>query len=69
MGCMNSNPTNEYLTTTALRNRWGFHAESIRRMVRQRRLPAVRIGKRILIAKSDVQAFESKNRTEAKETS
>jgi excisionase family DNA binding protein len=64
---MDTYPTNNYLRPADLRQRWGFHAESIRRMVRQGRLPAIRIGKRLLVATSDVEAFELKNRTEAKE--
>ena len=46
---------------TQLHHRWSFHAESIRRMIRQGRLPAVRIGKRLLVAHADVEAFEQKN--------
>ena len=30
-------------------------------MIRQGRLPAVRIGKRLLVAQADVEAFEQKN--------
>ncbi len=65
---METYPTNHYFTPASLRDRWSFHAESIRRIIRQRRLPAVRVGKRILIARADVEAFELKHRTEAKES-
>jgi excisionase family DNA binding protein len=65
---METQTSSNYLSTAALRHRWGFHAESIRRIIRQRRLPSVRIGKRILIARADVEAFELKHRTEAKES-
>lgn len=65
---METQTSSNYLSTDALRHRWGFHAESIRRIIRQRRLPSVRIGKRILIARADVEAFELKHRTEAKDS-
>ena len=62
MGCMDTKTSSNYLSTAALRHRWGFHAESIRRIIRQRRLPSVRIGNRLLVAESDVEAFEHKHR-------
>ncbi len=45
-----------------LHERWSFHPESIRRMIREGRLPAVRIGKHIRISLTDVEAFEHANR-------
>ena len=47
-----------YLTPQQIHNRWGIHTESIRRMVRQGRLPALKIGKRIRVAEKDIQDFE-----------
>lgn len=53
--------TKTFYNPTQLHHRWSFHPESIRRMIRQGRLPAVRIGKRLLVAQADVEAFEQKN--------
>jgi excisionase family DNA binding protein len=51
--------TESHLSPMKLHQRWGFHPESIRRMIRQGRLPAMRIGKRLLIAEADILAFEA----------
>lgn len=40
--------TDAYLTTCQLAKRWCFHPESIRRMLREGKLPAIRMGKRVL---------------------
>ena len=56
-----------FLNPSQLHKRWGFHTESIRRMVRQGRLPAVRIGKRLLVSQSDVEAFEQDHRVQVNE--
>ena len=53
-----------FLNPSQLHTRWGFHPESIRRMVRQGRLPAVRIGKRLLVSQTDVEAFEQDHRVQ-----
>ena len=53
--------TKTFYNPTQLHNRWSFHPESIRRMIRQGRLPAVRIGKRLLVSQADVEAFEQEN--------
>ena len=53
--------TKTFYNPTQLHHRWSFHPESIRRMIRQGRLPAVRIGKRLLVAEADVETFEQKN--------
>ena len=52
----------KYLSSTDVCQRWQFHPESIRRMIRQGRLPAIRIGRRLLVAQGDVEAFESTRR-------
>lgn len=56
--------TKPFHTPTQLHHRWSFHPESIRRMIRQGRLPAVRIGKRLLCRHDDVEAFEQRNRVQ-----
>ena len=38
--------------------RWGLHEESIRRMIREGRLPAMRIGRRLRVTDNSVLAFE-----------
>ena len=50
-----------YVSPEELHNRWGLHTESIRRIVREGRLPAVRIGKRLRISLTEVEAFEARN--------
>jgi excisionase family DNA binding protein len=59
---MESTIHSHYLRPSQLSQRWGFHAESIRRMIRQRRLPAVRIGKRLLVSQAAVETFEETHR-------
>ena len=51
-----------YITAQQLHERWGVHVESARRMTREGRLPAIRIGKRLRIALADVEAYEAANR-------
>lgn len=51
-----------YLTPQDLHQRWGFHRESIRRIIREGRVPALRIGKRLRVALSDVEAYENECR-------
>jgi excisionase family DNA binding protein len=51
-----------YLNPQQLCQRWAMHPESIRRMVRKKRLPGLRIGKSIRIAKADIEAFEAKHK-------
>jgi excisionase family DNA binding protein len=59
---MNSKPTvtdpNPSLSPRGLATRWSFHVESCRRMIREGRLPALRIGKRLRVKVADVEAFE-----------
>ncbi|MSU37333.1 MAG: DNA-binding protein [Pedosphaera sp.] len=55
--------TTSYLSPAQLHQRWQMHQESIRRMIRQGRLPAVRIGRRGLrVALCDVEAYELRSR-------
>ncbi len=66
---MDNTSESSYLRPYHLRQRWGFTTEAIRGMVRQGRLPAVRIGKRLLIDPVDVEAFETEGRVTSKEIS
>ena len=49
-----------HFTTAELAQRWNYHRESIRRLVRQGVLPAVRFGPRILIPIAAVEELEKK---------
>ena len=51
--------TQSYFSPTQLSHRWAFHVESVRRMVREHRLPAVRIGRRLRIPIEAVEKFEA----------
>ena len=54
-----------YLSTRQLAARWGYHQESIRRLLREGRLPVVRFGKRALrVSMQAVQAYEMANQVE-----
>jgi excisionase family DNA binding protein len=59
-----SHHTEQWFNPSQLHTRWGFHPESIRRMVRQGRLPACRIGKRLLVSRTDIEAFEQDHRVQ-----
>lgn len=51
-----------YITSRQLSERLGYHQESIRRMVREGRLPAIRIGKRLRFSIAAIEAFETSSR-------
>ena len=53
----------EYFTARQLAERWQMHVESIRRMIREKRLPAVRIGRRLRVSLSVVERLEGEGRT------
>lgn len=46
------------LTVSDLAERWQFHPESIRKMIRQGRVPSVIIGRRKRVPLAAVEAFE-----------
>ena len=54
--------TATYLSVDQIRERLGFHPESIRRLIRLGKLPALRIGRRLRINVADLEAFESSRR-------
>lgn len=53
---------NRYLSPHELSERWGFHQESVRRMIRERRIPALRMGRRLRVSLLDVESFEAASR-------
>lgn len=53
----------EFLSVAQLARRWQMHAESVRRMIREKRLPAVRIGRRLRVSLADVERLEGEGRT------
>ena len=48
-----------YLSPAQLAARWGFHVESVRRLVRRESWPVVRVGRRIRIPIAFVEKYES----------
>ena len=48
-----------YLTTSDLGARYGYHIGSIRRMIRRKRLPAVRVGRSYFFPPEAIAAFEA----------
>lgn len=48
-----------FLTPHQLAGRWGHHPESIRRMLRQRRIASVLFGRRRLIPLAEVHRIEA----------
>lgn len=47
-----------YFTPGQLAERWGFHVESVRRLLRLGKLPRVWIGRRLLIPAEAVKEYE-----------
>lgn len=47
------------LTPADVAVRWGFHVESVRRLIRRERWPVIRVGSRILIPNAFVEKYES----------
>lgn len=54
-----------YFTPSELAERWGFHKESIRRMIRQGRLPTARASRRLLIPVEEIKKYEHETFTPA----
>lgn len=52
----------QYLDTREISERLAFHQESVRRMIREGRLPATRLGKRLRVSLDDLEAFEAGHR-------
>jgi excisionase family DNA binding protein len=48
----------EFLTVAEVAQRWLLHPESVRRMIRQGRVPRVMVGRQNRVALSSVEAFE-----------
>ena len=48
----------EFLTVVEVARRWQLHPESVRRMIRQEGIPAVRVGRHNRVALSALEKFE-----------
>jgi excisionase family DNA binding protein len=48
----------EFLTVTDVAERWQLHPESVRKMIRQGRIPALKVGSHNRVALSTVKKFE-----------
>lgn len=57
---------NSYLSPKEICARWGLHSETIRRLIRAGKLPAIYIGRLIRVRVSDLEAFENSQRTSTK---
>ena len=56
----------KYLTPHQLAGRWGWHTESVRRLLRERRMASVIVSRRRLVPLAEIQRVEeegSVNRT------
>lgn len=53
----------DFLSAAQLAQRWRMHAESIRRMIREKRLQATRFGRRLRISLAEVERLEREGRT------
>ena len=51
-----------YLSPRELHERWGMHPESIRRIIREGRIGALRIGKRLRVSLEHIEQFEAECR-------
>lgn len=49
----------KYLTPRQVADRWAWHVESVRRAIRQRRIEAVVISRRLLVPLAEVERIEA----------
>lgn len=49
----------KYLTPHQLAERWGWHTESVRRMLRERRMASVIVSRRRLVPLSEIERTEA----------
>ena len=52
-------PSNRLLNAGDLAERWGVSKDAVYRMVRQGRIPAVRLGKHVRFHQSSIDEFEA----------
>ncbi len=57
---------NSYLSPKEICARWGLHLETIRRLIRAGKLPAIHFGRLIRVRVADLEAFENSQRTPTK---
>jgi len=55
-----------YLSPAQITKRWPFHVESIRRMIRRGEIASVVLGRRRLVALSELQRIEAEGRVPAR---
>ena len=51
-----------FLQPQELRSRWHIHIESVRRLIRAGKLPAVKFGGRLRVRLEDVETYEKNHR-------
>jgi hypothetical protein len=56
------NQSSQFIDASALSSRWGLHPESVRRLIRAGKLPAIRICGRFRVWLDDVIVFETSSR-------
>lgn len=49
----------KYFAPRQVANRWGWHVESVRRAIRQRRIAAVVISRRLLVPVAEIDRIEA----------
>lgn len=49
----------KFFTPHQIANRWGWHVESVRRAIRQRRIESVIISRRRLVALTEIERIET----------
>lgn len=59
------NREEQFLSPAQLHERWSMHPESVRRILRQGRLPAIRIGRRLRVSLKEIETYEAANRVMA----
>ena len=57
-----SAPQRHFLTTAQLAERWHYHQESIRRLVREGELSCVRLGRQVRLPVEEIERYEQQHR-------
>ena len=52
----------KFLTPRQVADRWGWHVESVRRAIRQRRIESVVISRRLLVPVAEIERIETEGR-------
>ena len=51
-----------HFTPAQLARRWGWHVESVRRAIRQRRIESIVISRRLLVPVAEIERIETEGR-------